>query len=211
MSFKLMIEENLHKIDDFFKEKSKKDTYYVYIMVIGLVGLLSYPFYDLSVEEFSNAQKKVSNVTMKLNADKVYLRVNPEIKIVKLTQDIKKLNSELLISKENNAYIKTKIDTISALVYDERAWGEYINSISINAKKYNIKILNFTNEYSKNNKAFGHILDIGLDVKGNYSNTLKFINSLEKSDLVVDIHNFNIKAEDALNTKLNISVWGITY
>jgi len=211
MNLKLMIEENLHKIDDFFKEKSKKDTYYVYIMVIGLVGLLSYPFYDLSVEEFSNAQKKVSNVTMKLNADKVYLRVNPEIKIVKLTQDIKKLNSELLISKENNAYIKTKIDTISALVYDERAWGEYINSISINAKKYNIKILNFTNEYSKNNKAFGHILDIGLDVKGNYSNTLKFINSLEKSDLVVDIHNFNIKAEDALNTKLNISVWGITY
>ena len=211
MNLKLMIEDNLHKIDDFFKEKSKKDTYYVYIMVVGLVGLLSYPFYDLSVEEFSDAQNKVKGVTTKLNADKIYLRVNPETKIIKITQDIKVLNAELVVSKENNEYIKSKIDTISALVYDERAWGEYINSISINAKKYNIKIINFTNVYSKNDKAFGHILDISLDIKGNYSNTLKFINSLEKSDLVVDIHNLSIKAENALNTKLDISVWGITY
>jgi len=211
MNLKLMIEDNLQKIDDFFKEKSKKDTYYVYIMVVGLVGLISYPFYDLSVEEFTSSQNKVKNVSAKLNADKVYLKVNPETKIVKLNQDIKKLNAELLIAKENNEYIKSKIDTISALVYDERAWGEYINSISINAKRYNIKIINFTNEYSQKDQAFGHILDIGLDIKGNYSNTLKFINSLEKSDLVVDIHNLSVKAENALNTKLAISVWGITY
>ena len=44
MNLKLMIEDNLHKIDDFFKEKSKKDTYYVYIMVVGLVALIAYPF-----------------------------------------------------------------------------------------------------------------------------------------------------------------------
>jgi Tfp pilus assembly protein PilO len=211
MNLKLMIEDNLHKIDDFFKEKSKKDTYYVYIMVVGLVGLISYPFYDLSINDFTNAQSKVRTVSTKLSADKVYLRVNPEIKIVKLTQDIKKLNAQLVVSKENNEYIKSKIDTISALVYDERAWGEYINSISINAKRYHIKIVNFINVYSKKDQAFGHILDISLDVRGNYSNTLKFINSLEKSDLVVDIHNLDIKAENALNTKLNVSVWGITY
>lgn len=211
MNLKLILEDNLQKIDDFFKEKSKKDTYYVYIMIVGLVGLISYPFYDLSVEEFTDAQTKVKNVSAKLTADKVYLKVNPEIKIAKLTQDIKSLNAQLLVSKENNEYIKSKIDTISALVYDERAWGEYINSISINAKKYNIKIINFTNEYSKNDQAFGHILDISLDIKGNYSNTLKFINSLEKSDLVVDIHNLKLKAENSLNTKLDISVWGITY
>jgi hypothetical protein len=211
MNLKLIIEDNLQKIDDFFKEKSKKDTYYVYIMVVGIIGALSYPFYDLSVEEFSDAQNKVKTVTAKLNADKIYLRVNPESKIVKITQDIKVLNTQLLIAKENNEYIKSKIDTISALVYDERAWGEYINSISTSAKKYHIKIMNFTNEYSKNDQAFGHILDISLDIKGNYSNTLKFINSLEKSELVVDIHNLSIKAENALNTKLAISVWGITY
>ncbi len=211
MNLKIMLEDYLHKIDDFFKEKSKKDTYYVYIMIVGVVGAISYPFYDLSVEEFANVKNKVQNVSAKLTADKAYLRVNPESKIVKINQDIKRLNAELLVAKENNEYIKSKIDTISALVYDERAWGEYINSISINAKKYHIKIVKFTNEYSKTDKAFGHILDINLEIKGRYSNTLKFINSLEKSDLVVDVHNLEIKAENALNTKLAISVWGITY
>lgn len=211
MNFKLMLEDTLHKIDNFFKEKSKKDVYYVYIMIVAISASISYPFYDLSINEFTTAKNKVDSITQKLNADKVYLQVNPEIKIANIEQEIKRLETELLASKENNEYIKSKIDTISSLIYDERAWGEYINSISVNAKKYNIKILNLTNKYVTNTEAFGHMLDITVDVKGNYRNTLKFINSLEKSELVVDIHDFSIKAEDALNTKLNISVWGITY
>ena len=211
MNVKLILEDYLHKIDDFFKEKSQKDTYYVYIMIVGVVATISYPFYDLSIEEFTTAKDKVSNTSSKINMDKTYLKANPESKIVMIDRDIKKLEVDLLLNKENNEYIKSKIDTISALVYDERAWGEYINSISTNAKRYNIKVINFKNEYANNEESFGHILDISLEVKGNYTNTLKFINSLEKSDLVVDIHDLSIKAEDALNTKLNISVWGITY
>lgn len=211
MNFKLILEDGLQKIDNFFKNKSKKDTNYVYIMIVGVIIAISYPFYDLSVDEFTNAKNKVDTISQKLNADKVYLQVNPELKITKIMQDIKRLESELLVNKENNEYIKSKIDTISSLIYDERAWGEYINSISKNAKKYNIKLVNLTNKYVDNNESFGHMLDITVDVKGNYQNTLKFINSLEKSELVVDIHDFSIKAEDALNTKLNISVWGITY
>jgi hypothetical protein len=211
MNFKLILEDNLQKIDSFFKNKSKKDTNYIYIMIVGVIIAISYPFYDLSVDEFTNMKDKVDKVTQKLNADKVYLQVNPEIKITKIMQDIKRLESELLVNKENNEYIKSKIDTISSLIYDERAWGEYINSISKNAKKYNIKLVNLTNKYVDNNESFGHMLDITVDVKGKYQNTLRFINSLETSELVVDIHDFSIKAEDALNTKLYISVWGITY
>lgn len=211
MNVKLILEDYLHKIDDFFKEKSQKDTYYVYIMIIGVVASISYPFYSLSTEEFTTAQEKVQTTSSKINMDKAYLVANPEAKIVMIDRKIKQLEAELQINKENNEYIKSKIDTISALVYDERAWGEYINSISANAKKYNMKVLNFTNEYAKNEESFGHILDIELEVKGNYTNTLKFINSLEQSDLVVDIHDLSIKAENALNTSLYISVWGITY
>ena len=211
MNFKLVLEGYLQRIDNFFKEKSQKDVYMVYIMVFGIATALAYPFYNLSIDEFTNAKDKVSNITTKINADRVYLRVNPETKISKLSRDIKVLEAHLLITKDNNQYIKSKIETISSLIYDEVTWGEYLSSISINAKNHNIKIINFTNTYSDNNESFGHILDISLQIKGNYSNTVKFINSLEKSELVVDIHDFSIKAQDALDTNLNISVWGITY
>ena len=211
MNFKLALEGYLQKIDLFFKEKSQKDTYMVYIMIFGVIAVLAYPFYDLSVDEFNTAKNKVAKIKTNINADEMYLKMNPQIKIDRLTKDIERLKVELTESKDNNQYIKNKIETISSLIYDEVSWGEYLNSISVNAKRHNIKITNFTNTYSENNESFGHILDITLDFRGKYNNTIKFINSLERSELVVDIHDFDLKAEDALNSNLNISVWGITY
>jgi len=212
MNFKLMIEETLQRIDNFFKEKSQKDIYVVYALIVIVFFSLAYPFYDLSMNEFESAKKKVQDITAKIESDKLYLKVNTEAKVAMLVQEIKGLETELEAQKKRNSYIKEKIEAISSLIYDERAWGEYLNSISINAKKHNIKIINFANRYSENNEsAFGHVLDIALDVKGSYLDTVKFINSLEQSELVVDVHDFGIKAQDALNTTLDISVWGITY
>jgi Tfp pilus assembly protein PilO len=212
MNFKLMTEETLQRIDNFFKGKSQKDVYVVYAMIVIVSFSLAYPFYDLSMNEFETKKKEVREITAKIESDKLYLQVNTEAKVAMLVQQIKGLEVELANQKEKNSYIKEKIETISALIYDERAWGEYLNSISINAKKHDIKIISLANSYSKNEEsAFGHVLDIALEVKGNYLNTVKFINSLEQSELVVDIHDFSIKAQDALNTSLDISVWGITY
>ncbi len=212
MSFKLMIEDTLQKIDNFFKEKSQKDVYMIYIIIAAVLFFLAYPFYDSSVNEFNNAKRKVEEITKNIDADKIYLKVNTEEKVAKLVQEIKKLEVELATQKENNEYIKEKIETIYSLIYDEIAWGEYLNSISVNAKKHNIKIINFIESYPKGNgSSFGHVLDVSLQVKGNYLNTVKFINSLEKSELVVDVHDLSIKAQDALNTDLHISIWGITY
>lgn len=212
MNFKLMIEETLQGIDSFFKEKSQKDTYMVYIMIIIIFSALAYPFYDSSTNEFKSVKDKVTQVAAKIDADKIYLKVHTEAMIFKLGEEIVALDKDLTVLKNQNSYIKEKIEAISSLIYNEEAWGEYLNSISIHAKIHNIKILNFVNTYSLHNEAsFGHVLDISLNITGDYLNIVKFINSLEQSELVVDVHDLDIKAQDALNTKIDISVWGITY
>lgn len=212
MNFKLMIEEILQKIDAFFKDKSQKDKYMVYIMILAVFSALAYPFYESSQNEFKVIKQKVADTTAKIDADKIYLKVNTEATVAKLEQDIKGLENELVVQKDQNKYIKERIEEISSLIYNEKAWGEYLNSVSIHAKNHNIKILNFVNTYSLNNAAsFGHVLDISLDVTANYVDTVKFINSLEQSELVVDVHNLDIKAGERLNSKIVISVWGITY
>lgn len=209
---KINIEDYLQSIDASFKNKSQKDIYMTYIMIFGLIFAFSYIlFWDSSEAAFEEKNNQLNELSAKINADKIYLNVNPETKIAYLDIEIKKINSDLERLKGNNAYIKSKIETISSLIYDERTWGEYLHSISTNAKKYDIKIIDFTNEYASTNNAFGHILDINLKTTANYKNTLKFINSLEQSDLVVDIHKLGIKANDRLDTALSISVWGITY
>lgn len=211
MNIKLMLEETLQNIDNFFKVKSKKDVYMVYIMIVAVISFIAYPFYELSQTEFNAIKAKVDDVTAKINTDKAYLKANPEEKIAQLDLDIKKLEVELAENKKTNLYIKEKIMTISSLIYDEKLWGEYLDSISKNALKHNVKIINFVNKYVDNNESFGHVLDIKLDVTAKYADTINFVNSLEESELVVDMHTFDIKAKDTLDSKLNISVWGITY
>ncbi|MDB2562171.1 type 4a pilus biogenesis protein PilO [Sulfurimonas sp.] len=89
--------------------------------------------------------------------------------------------------------------------------GEYLHSISKNAKLNNIKILHLYNKYADSKSTFGHILDISIQFTGKYKNTVNFINTLEQSDLVVDLHSLNIASQNQLHSDLNISVWGITY
>ena len=209
---KINIEDYLHTIDKSFEQKTQKDINMIYIMIIAAIFGFSYAlFWDSSVEELTNTEKNVRNLKEKINADNLFIQYNPESKLAKLDKEIVDINENIIVHKDNNAYIKSKIETISSLIYDERTWGEYIDSISKNAQKYNVKIKSFTNRYASTGHSFGHILDITLSSTANYKNTLKFINSLEKSDLVVDIHTMNILASKRIQTDLNISVWGITY
>ncbi|WP_297439621.1 hypothetical protein [Sulfurimonas sp.] len=209
---KINYEDYLHELDLVFKNKTKKDTYMIYgIVVMGIFAFSYLLFWDSSFEGFEKTRKNVITLQEKIDVDKKYLQLNPESKITQLEKEIAKINQEVIAKKDTNAYIKSKIETISSLIYDERTWGEYLDSISTNAQTYHVKLLNLTNQYAQTESSFGHILDISVQSTANFNNTLKFINSLEQSTLVVDIHNFNIKAEETLNTDLNISVWGITY
>jgi len=209
---RINIEDYLHAIDLTFKGKEQKEIFMTYVMLIASIFAFAYLlFWDNSLEEFKRTHETVKNLKQKIAEDKMFLQINPESKISQLSQEIQGINNQIILTKDNNAYIKSKIETISSLIYDERTWGEYLDSISKNAQRYGMKIESFTNKYALTNNSFGHILDITIKSSGSYKNTLLFINSLEQSDLVVDVHNLDIKAGDNLTTNLNISVWGITY
>ena len=209
---KINIEDYLHSIDAAFAQKSQKDIYMAYIVIVASIFAFSYSlFWDSSVEEFESTRANVVRLQGKIQADNSFLQINPESKIAKLNTEIVKINEKIVTNKNYNAYIKSKIETISSLIYDERTWGEYLDSISKNAQKYHVKIKTFTNTYAPKGEHFGHILDINISASANYKNTLYFINSLEQSELVVDVHDLSIKAQKRLNSDLHISVWGITY
>ncbi|MDH4943549.1 type 4a pilus biogenesis protein PilO [Sulfurimonas sp. C5] len=210
---KINIEDYLHKIDTAFKDKSKKDTQLIYVMIVVGIFAFSYLlFWDSSFAGFEKTRANVVALQNKINVDKVYLQNNPESVITNLNNEIKTINQKIALTKENNAYIKSKIETISALIYDERSWGEYIDSIATHAQRYNMKVQTFINKHAKKDQSFGHVLDISVESTGRFTNTLQFINALEQSELVVDLHDFNVEAKDKkISSDLNISVWGITY
>lgn len=206
------IEDYLHKIDAYFQDKGQKDTYMTYIMIFSIIIAFSYLlFWDSSFAGFEKTRHSVVALQQNIRTDELYLKRNPESKIVQITQAIDKINTQIIDTKDNNSYIKSKIETIASLIYDEQAWGAYLHSISKNAQKNHIKILDINNEYADHNNSFGHILNIKIESSGKFKNTLNFINSLEQSELVVDIHDLNVTAQETLQSYLDISVWGITY
>lgn len=209
---KINTEDYLHKIDAYFKEKSQKDTNLTYIMVIAVIFSFAYFFfYNSSFEQFETTREQVSTLENKIQVDQIFLNTNPQTLIVQLDKEIKGIDAQTQQYKYNNTYIKTQIETISSLIYDERTWGEYLDSITTNAQRYHMKVLNLTNSPADTNQSFGHLLNIAVKSEGSFTNTLKFINSLEQSELVVDIHDLNITVAKKLNSDLKISVWGIMY
>ena len=209
---KINIEEYLYQIDQAFAQKEDKEVKMIYAMIFaGLVAFSYLLFWESAELSFNEIRDKVTSLEAKLNTDKRYLKANPESKIAQIEAQTKEIENRYFQVKDNNAYIKSRIAQISELYYDEQTWGEFINSISKNAKKYKVKLLDFNNTLADSNVSFGHILNIDIKTSGSYINNLKFINSLETSKLIVDVHDLSFSDQKRLITDINLSVWGIVY
>jgi Tfp pilus assembly protein PilO len=213
MSFSM--EKYLYEIDQSFAQKSDRDIKLIYGMIFFVLFLGSYAlFWDSAEQGYQQAKKASMRVQKKINQDKQYLAAHPESEIAQIDAQIKSLEARLVALKDDNAYIKAQIEQISELFYDEQSWGEYIDSIAENAKKYHVKLNFFANRMANDKNRFGHVLNIDVDAVGKYQNLVKFTDSVEKSFLVVDIHDLDLKADEELkklHLKFNLSVWGITY
>lgn len=211
---KINIEDYLHKIDFALKGKSKKDVQMIYVMIASGIFAFAYLlFWDSSFNQFEQTSKSVKSLQNRISQDQNYLQAHPDTTIVRLDAQIQKLQKDVQQLKQKNQYIKSKIETIPYLIYDSRTWGEYLDSITTNAQKYNIRIDTFENNLVNNKDAFGHVLDVHIQGFATFKNVLKFVNALEEADLVVDLHDFLIKSQEKkiLSADLNLSVWGIKY
>lgn len=207
---KLQIEDYLYSMDQSLSQKSDRDKMMLYVMIFASLFAFSYLlFWESSEASFQVSHEKALKVENDLNIDKQYLASNPPERITQIEQETVEIERQHTLYIQYNTYIKEQLEQISSLYYDEIVWGAYLDSVSRYARAYNVKLVQFGNTLQTDSSAFGHVLDIKIASDGPYKNTLKFINALEQSHLVVDLHSFNISADEKLKSDLNISVWGI--
>ena len=208
----MSLEDFLGDIDKSFVEKKQQEIYMTYGMIAAALIAVSYLFlWDPAEQGYNKTLSQTEQVEKKITEDKNFMRYNPENKIFQLKADTAQYKKDFVTVKDQAEYIKYKIEQISSLYYDEQAWGEFIDSIAEVSKKYGLKLKYLSNEFSDDKSTFGHVLDIEVHAKGNFHKTMKFMNALEQSFLVVDIHDVNLTASNEVNSSLKISVWGITY
>ncbi|MEE8588255.1 MAG: hypothetical protein V3S80_02790 [Sulfurimonadaceae bacterium] len=207
-----ILEKYLYDIDQSFSQKSEKDVKMIYAMVFIVLVMFSYlVFWESSEKGYNDIKAASLKVQDKIAKDRQYLLMHPKSEIVRLDKQITDLNNKLVMLKGENTYIKAEIEKIPELFYDQETWGAFIDSIAENAKKNKVKLNFFANRLASDKTKFGHVLNLEIQAEAPYKNMVRFINAIEKSKLVVDLHDLDLVATEKLNLDLNLSVWGITY
>jgi hypothetical protein len=207
----LNLENYLYDLDQTLSSKSERDKNLYFVMIfMGLFALSYVLFWDSSEASFKASHEVAEKMKKDLDADEAYLKINPPERITKIEETIKAIGLEEQRYIQYNTYIKERLEQISSLYYDKVVWGAYLDSVSKYAKIYDVQLTQFGNTLTTDdNSSFGHVLDINVSSEGGFKNTIKFINALEQSSLVVDLHDMNMSADTKLQSDLKISVWGI--
>ncbi|BDY11992.1 type 4a pilus biogenesis protein PilO [Hydrogenimonas cancrithermarum] len=212
-----ILEDLLEKLDNYFEEKKESEFYLMVLAVVAVFGLISYSYLiPITEKQLKKDLKQQKKLEKKIRGEKSYLSsvtVNGDqrYRIKKLQNEIAKLKIRYSDLKEINEYSDYQIQTLSELLFNEKNWAKFLDSIALKAKKNNIDISLISNKFVNNEDSFGHVLEIGVDCEGNYRNMIRFMNEIEESELVVDIYNIQLESDENIKANFKVSVWGINY
>jgi len=210
----------LLNLDNFFKDKSENEKWMIILMIVVVIGYLAYSlFLPYAEEKLKKSTRERDSLQKSIRQHKQYLQsitVNGDrdFYIKKYDKDIVKLEKDILSTNGDINFISAQLEKLSPLLFNKKSWSIFLNSITKQAKKQNVKIEYIDNSYIDSKGSFGHILEISVGCRGDYKNIAKFVNRLEKNVLVTDIYESSIYLDKNKTSNLadiNISVWGINH
>lgn len=208
----------LDQIDSYLKNKKKNEIYLIYMAIFALIAMVSYEYiYPQTLRTLNLAKKDDQNIKTQIanernyidsktqNGDKFYY-VNL---LKKEVEDLKILHQKTQLANE---YVDEKLKDLSYLLYNDENWANFIDNIAFLATKYDIEINFIETKFHKLNfQKVDRAMDIEVDASGTFNNILNFINSIEESELVIDVREINLVGDKYINCKINIAVWGMKY
>ena len=207
------------RIDHFFINKKKSETLLIFLLAFVFVGFISYSYvFPMTDSKLKQTTRISEDINKKLLDEKNYLASvsrdgNENYMIEKTKQDIEK--SKVLFEKTHlaNGYVDEKLKQLSYLLFNNKDWANFLNTITQLAQKYAIHIKVIDNKVNEPNvQKIEQILNLKVEFNGDFYSTMKFVNAIEESELVVDIYEFNSTAvKKNLEGIMNIAVWGMKY
>ncbi|KYJ87458.1 hypothetical protein [Sulfurovum riftiae] len=214
------IEDKLEELDNYFAPKKESEKWLIILGVAGIIAYLAYAYllpyteakYKKSEIAKKNIQKSITDNNTYLNS--ITVNGDRDYYVKKYDMDIARKKQNIVTLDKKIKFIDSNIQKLSDMLFNQKSWSRFLNSITDRAEVQNVDISYISNDYIDNKGSFGHVLEIGVGCKGAYKNIVKFINELEQNTLVTDIYGTNM-AVDANGSQvvadINISVWGINH
>jgi hypothetical protein len=206
------------KIDAFFGGKKSSEISLIFLIVFVFIAFVSYsyifPITDKMLKQTTRLSKEMEK---KLFDENAYLKSvskdgDEEYFIKKVKHDID--NAKILLEKTTfaNAYVDNKLKELSYLLFNDENWANFLHSITKLAQTHHVTIRVIENKINEPSiQKIEQILNLKVDFNGNFANTMKFINAIEESELVVDIYELKCEGQKNIEGQLNIAVWGMKY
>lgn len=206
------------KIDEYFAGKKQTDFYFVAIAVFASIVFIAYLYAFKPAEKMYKSSRLENKTILKmLNDEKFYVnRMSKDgdnmFYINGLKNEIIVQKNRLAEAKQTNAYVDKKLRELSYLLFDDKNWANFLNSITKTAKQYGVKVSEISNELNKSDmQKVEQILNAHVKMSGDFHGIMKFVNSLEESMLIVDIYNINLEGKRDIEGDIDIAVWGMKY
>jgi len=216
----MVLDDFLEKIDNDLKDKKESEVYAIVFLVgAGIAALSYFLLFEMSETMLQTSQTARDNMVKAVNVEKTYLEGqttngDQRFKVKQQERKLKKLKNDIEMLQRDIKYITIELNKLRYLLYDEQNWSKFLDSISKLAGSHKLNIIFIKSKVyplDKKVKEMKQVLDIEVEVTGDYKNIIKLINDLEKSDIVTDVYNFEFENDKELKAIIRISVWGLIY
>ncbi len=214
------LEDKLEGLDAYFAPKKESEKW---MMIIGVAAFIAYVAYTYLLPYTEDKYKKSERTKQTLQSNVLTNKTYLNSITVSGDRDyyVKKYDNDIVMKKHkivdiNNkiSFIDENIEKLSDMLFNQKSWSKFLNSITQKAQIQNVDIEYIGNKYVDNQGSFGHVLEISVGCKGEYPNIVKFINELEQNTLVTDIYGTKFTSDSNstdILADINISVWGINH
>ncbi len=210
--------DELEKMDTYFSAKKESEKWLMILGVAGIIAALAYSYLLPYAESlYKSSEAKKNRLTKSIATENTYLNSitvsgDRNYYIKKYDKDIQNKNKQIDTLNKKIAYINNSLEKLSGMLFNEKSWANFLNSITDNAKTHNINLNFIKNKYVDSKGNFGHILEIEVDGAGNFKDVVGFLNELEQNTLVTDVYSSTLQGSDeGISADINISVWGINH
>jgi len=215
-----LIEDKLEELDSYFAPKKESEKWLIILGIAGIIAYIAYAYllpytekkYKKSEITKKNIEKSIADNNTYLNS--ITVGGDREYYVKKYNNDIARKKQSIVTLNKKINFIDTNIQKLSDMLFNQKSWSKFLNSITNRAEVQNVDIEYISNKYIENKGSFGHVLEIGVGCKGTYKSIVKFMNELEQNTLVTDIYGTKMSVDangSQVVADINISVWGINH
>jgi hypothetical protein len=202
------------QIDDYFASRSPSEVSLILMGCALVIGYLVYTLvFSYTEQELINTENKIKSIKQKINTENNYLLANSQAKLTSIRKDVERKNIEFENISYKMSYVDNKLHELSYLLFDDRSWAGFVDNISALAKHYKVDIKSIGNRFFEPTfQKITHVVEVNIHSEAEFKNTVKFLNAIEESQLVIDVNDINMTSlGDQISSRFKIAVWGMKY